>query len=107
MFLFKLVDGRLYYQPLPNENGMNYTTFNFDLTVIDPARPNAPTATLNVTYYIHVNPVNDPPVLIPHWNPETGPLINECDEDTWVRVNFTATDLKQSIAMVPTDADAM
>jgi len=90
---FTLVDGRLYYRPLPDEFGDNYSSFTFTLEVKDPSRPNAPTMPLTVNYVINIRPVNDPPILIPHWAPEGAPIGNECDEDTWARVNFTATDI--------------
>jgi len=44
--------------------------------------------------------VNDPPVLVPHWAPAGAPIGNECDEDTWVRVNFTATDIDSPLSVL-------
>lgn len=95
---FNLTEGRLTYRPLPDENGANYTSFEFDLYVFP--GDNVPGATippgtipLHVVYNINVLPVNDPPVLVPRWNPATGPLVNEFDEDTYLRIEFVGTDI--------------
>jgi hypothetical protein len=48
---------------------------------------------LTVPITIDVLPVNDPPVLIPLFNTLGSDLKNECDEDTYIIINFRVTDI--------------
>jgi len=80
---FKFIDG-------PNENGSGALTFDLTLT------PNTGAPSITVHYVINVLPVNDPPVLVPQFYTvgDAGKgLYNECDEDTYIVINFTATDI--------------
>jgi len=65
------------------------TALTFDLTLI--VHTGAPN--LTVPFTINVRPVNDPPVLIPGFNTLASGLKNECDEDTYIIINFHATDI--------------
>jgi len=64
------------------------------LQMVDQDGSTHPVSTIGVPFYIHVLPVNDPPVLVPYWlvPTETAPLGNACDEDTFIRIRFNGTD---------------
>lgn len=123
---FPLTEGKITYKPLPDENGLvngdgskkpdgtptyRYSSFTFKLFVFpgddkhvtldqipDTAIP------LEIYYKINVLPVNDPPVLVPMWFPDSGDKVNECDEDTYLRVRFTATDIDSDCNSLEADA---
>eukprot|EP01126_Amoeba_proteus_P036853 TRINITY_DN376_c0_g2_i3.p1 TRINITY_DN376_c0_g2~~TRINITY_DN376_c0_g2_i3.p1 ORF type:complete len:963 (-),score=121.83 TRINITY_DN376_c0_g2_i3:150-3038(-) len=98
---YLLRSGHVTYRPLQNEYGSPYSRFNFTLCVTsDPALINDPRNSLNTTYTIHVLAVNDAPILTPQWLPSSGALINHCDEDTYVCVNFTAFDVDSPLVVL-------
>jgi hypothetical protein len=101
---FTLKDGTLYFQGLQDEFGENYSEFVFRLEIVDENGNTNEIAQLTNIFTIHVDPVNDPPVLIPRWYPRTqsGPQ-NECDEDTFLRVNFTGTDIDSPLEILTAD----
>eukprot|EP01127_Copromyxa_protea_P004143 TRINITY_DN139_c0_g1_i1.p1 TRINITY_DN139_c0_g1~~TRINITY_DN139_c0_g1_i1.p1 ORF type:complete len:3458 (+),score=831.05 TRINITY_DN139_c0_g1_i1:619-10374(+) len=124
---FPLTEGRITYVPLPDENGFVngdgsvdeegnptyfYTSFKFTLWVYPgdstfPASINDIPATaipLEVNYRINVIPVNDPPVFVPLWLSDDSGLDNECDEDTFLRLRFTATDIDSDCNSLEADA---
>jgi len=96
-----LAEGRLTYQPLLNEFAQNYSYFNYSMAVVDPAYPNLVTW-FNFTHWIHVDPVNDPPVLHPQWFKP--PQEVECDEDTFVKVWFNASDIDSPLSVLTAEA---
>jgi len=86
------VAGTFFYVPPLDENGPRYTTFDFDLMILDPQDRECPGADVSITFIIDVIPVNDPPILVPLWFPGN-PLVSECAEDTFVKLRFTAWDV--------------
>lgn len=101
---FTLKDGTLFFQGLQDEFGEEYSQFEFRLEILDENGNTNEIAQLTNTFTIHVNPVNDPPVLVPHWHPRSssGPR-NECDEDTYLRVRFTGTDIDSPLEVLTAD----
>jgi hypothetical protein len=71
------------YQPPPNAFGDDFTHFTFRIEVLDPNGQPTPTGTREVTFTIHVIPVNDPPTIHPDWAPfANAGGENVCDEQT-------------------------
>jgi len=75
----------VYFQPERDQFGDNYATILYSITL---DVPNETPNYIVLNHTINVSPVNDPPVLIPHW---TNPVI--FDEDSFGLFEFTATDI--------------
>ncbi len=84
--------GRVIFTPLPNDSGNNYA--NFVLQVSDGTNSSTYTVTINV------RPVNDPPVLVPRFNPLPG--ANEMDEDTELVISWEVTDIDSPVESLST-----
>jgi hypothetical protein len=84
-------ESRVFFYPLPNEFGDNYADFDYEVQLLPVGLTEK--TTYEVTFTIHVTPVNDPPVLIPFFDldPESG--MHVLDEDTVSHFYFTATDI--------------
>jgi len=87
-----LTNGPFFYVPPANDNGDNYTSFDFELMILDPLGNDCPGANITLTYWIDITPVDDPPTLIPLWLTEDG-LENACPEDTFLKLRWTAEDI--------------
>jgi hypothetical protein len=84
--------GRVIFTPVPNDSGNNYA--NFILRVSDGTDSSTYTVTINV------RPVNDPPVIVPHFNVLPDP--NEMDEDTELIISWDVTDIDSPIESLKT-----
>jgi len=83
---------QLRFVPAPNENGDYY--YNFTITLQPPT--DAPP--LVVPWVIDVEPINDPPVLVPGFSVNMAEQKNYLDEDTYYVVHFDATDIDSPTA---------
>jgi hypothetical protein len=65
---FTIPKGGFWYMPpaTPEPNyGEHFTSFNFKLEILTPEGLTDPVSTFNLRFWINVDPVNDPPTLIP------------------------------------------
>lgn len=81
---------QLRFVPTPDEFGPAYFTFTLTLDPITDA------PAIDVPYVINVWPINDPPVLVPHFS-VVKEEPNELDEDTYYILRFDATDIDSPI----------
>jgi hypothetical protein len=66
-----------------------HTALTFDLTLV----PSTGAPNVTVPYTIHIIAVNDPPVIVPSLYTFASGIKNECDEDTFIFINFKVTDI--------------
>jgi hypothetical protein len=65
---FTIPSGGFWYMPPANPEpnyGEHFTSFNFKLEILTPDGLPDPVSTFDLVFYINVDPVNDPPTLIP------------------------------------------
>jgi len=79
------------YQDAQDKFGQGRLTFDVTLTAVTGK-------SITVPYVIDVVPVNDPPVLVPHFNASTTEQKNRCDEDTFIVIKFDGTDVDSPLS---------